>query len=764
MSRTFLNGITDPRSAASNLVYTSDASGNGSWQANPGLNAITALTGDGTATGPGSVGLTFATVNANVGSFGSASSVMTQTVNAKGLTTAAASVAIQITESQVTNLTTDLAGKQATGNYITALTGDGTATGPGSATFTLASIVGPGTLGGPVTVPVITVDAKGRVTGATAATIQPMQGWVDVTLFGGAPVLTSNTATANVTNMNTIMASVPSGTTIYFPAGIYAFNAALTMPAKNFIWQGQNSGVSGSNSIISLTANLAGTFITLPASQSYWQFSDLTFVSQGVNQTAGYVIEVSSNPTTNFFRCTFGGIGGNLFGCLSGTGANSWNTSVIRDCNFANYMGVAVNIDSLGCALVMAGCLMQGRYGSTTVGASMAVAGVQTGNCGALQIDSCDIIGNQTNLSLAPASGKVTSSVQVNNTYFDNAGITSLGISGAGGTVRCKFTGCTFTTAGAAAGTGLSTPPTALSAVTIGGSFVFATGTNAQGLDFVNCNIFNTFGTTGTTNGFLITNGADFTIDACRVAGWTNGINITPIAVAAVTRPIISSCAIGPTGGTWGANSIGVLFNAGVAAYGPVNLVNNQLGGNIQAVSDGISLVPGNGQKVYAGNSGLWTNSRNTQPAATGITTTETQIVSSPLPAGGAVINAMLRVTSYFTVSAAGTTTVTLRLGTSGTITDALLGTLTIAVAGTATVIKVEALVAVTAVGATGTVKTVASNTLWGTVPSLTNNVAINTASTTVNTTVNNFLGIYAKTTAGTLTNSITSIEPVSQT
>lgn len=74
-------------------------------------SGITALTGDGTATGPGSVPLTLATVNSNVGSFGSASSVMTQTVNAKGLTTAAASVAIQIAESQVTNLVSDLSGK-----------------------------------------------------------------------------------------------------------------------------------------------------------------------------------------------------------------------------------------------------------------------------------------------------------------------------------------------------------------------------------------------------------------------------------------------------------------------------------------------------------------------------------------------------------------------------------------------------------------------------------------------------------------------------
>lgn len=62
-------------------------------------------TGDAT----GSTALTLATVNGNVGAFGSATQVATFTVNAKGLTTAAANVAIQIAESQVTSLVADLA-------------------------------------------------------------------------------------------------------------------------------------------------------------------------------------------------------------------------------------------------------------------------------------------------------------------------------------------------------------------------------------------------------------------------------------------------------------------------------------------------------------------------------------------------------------------------------------------------------------------------------------------------------------------------------
>jgi hypothetical protein len=56
--------------------------------------AITALTGDGTASGPGSAALTLATVNSNTGSFGSSTAIPTFTVNGKGLITAASTAVV----------------------------------------------------------------------------------------------------------------------------------------------------------------------------------------------------------------------------------------------------------------------------------------------------------------------------------------------------------------------------------------------------------------------------------------------------------------------------------------------------------------------------------------------------------------------------------------------------------------------------------------------------------------------------------------------
>ena len=61
---------------------------------NAHTSGITALTGDVTASGTGSVAATLATVNSNVGSFGDATHVAAITVNAKGLTTAVTSTAI----------------------------------------------------------------------------------------------------------------------------------------------------------------------------------------------------------------------------------------------------------------------------------------------------------------------------------------------------------------------------------------------------------------------------------------------------------------------------------------------------------------------------------------------------------------------------------------------------------------------------------------------------------------------------------------------
>lgn len=96
-------------------------------------NYITALTGDVAASGPGSVAATLATVNSNVGSFGSSTSIPSFTVNGKGLITAASGNAVIAPAGTLTGATL------ASNVLASSLTSVGTLTGGATgAGFTVA--------------------------------------------------------------------------------------------------------------------------------------------------------------------------------------------------------------------------------------------------------------------------------------------------------------------------------------------------------------------------------------------------------------------------------------------------------------------------------------------------------------------------------------------------------------------------------------------------------------------------------------------------
>lgn len=131
---------------------------------NTGDQTIT-LTSDVTGSGTGSFATT---IKSNVGLAGSPTT--TTQSQADNSTKIATTAYVDI----------GLATKQATGNYLTALTGDVTASGPGSATATLANANGGGaTVGSSTQIPVITYDIKGRITSTTTAapTVDPAFSW-----------------------------------------------------------------------------------------------------------------------------------------------------------------------------------------------------------------------------------------------------------------------------------------------------------------------------------------------------------------------------------------------------------------------------------------------------------------------------------------------------------------------------------------------------------------------------------------------------------
>ena len=99
--------------------------------------------------------------------------------------------------------------KQAAGNYITALTGDATASGPGSATLTLATVnADAGSFGSSTAIPSFTVNAKGLITAASTNAVVAPAG----TLTGTA--LASNVVTSSLTAVGTIATGTWNATAI----------------------------------------------------------------------------------------------------------------------------------------------------------------------------------------------------------------------------------------------------------------------------------------------------------------------------------------------------------------------------------------------------------------------------------------------------------------------------------------------------------------------------------------------------------------------
>jgi len=137
--------------------------------------------------------------------------------------------------------------KQAAGNYITALTGDGTASGPGSVAFTLATVNGNvGTFGSATQSLTVTANGKGLITAISAQTVTPAVG--SITGLG------TGIATALAVNVGTAGAPVINGGALGSPS------SAGTIPAFTLGGTISGGGNQINNVIIGQVTPLAGSF------------------------------------------------------------------------------------------------------------------------------------------------------------------------------------------------------------------------------------------------------------------------------------------------------------------------------------------------------------------------------------------------------------------------------------------------------------------------------------------------------------------------
>jgi len=556
--------------------------------------------------------------------------------------------------------------------------------------------------------------------------------WFDVTNYG----LVGDGSTDNVSAWNTLYSLLPVNATVYFPSGTYNCATELAINANKQI---RITGDGEQRSLIQATSAAMNTF-NMSAAAAYNTFDNLGFRAS-VTKTAGAAIFLNNASAygSDVKQCSFVG----MFYSVYASGNLAGNASVFDDLNITGppVNGRGIKIDGATCNCVISNTTINFGAGSAAIAGT---ACIDINQSGAVQIVGCDIIGGANSFLLNASGGGSQSiaAVFVSNTFFDQSGGSTVKITGANVVNRVKFVQCGITTGNVSGG----------SAVEIASTGTGAAGTAtaaADGIDFVDCDLYPN-GTTGTSNGFLISGAQGVTVQSSRISGFTNGIQATPIVSAGYTKISVQDCTIGPTNNFTTGNTVGILLNAGSFTFGSVIVTGNSLVGNTTTATDNSTVATAD-LKIFKDNTGHYiTGAIATNRGGVTSSTTDTQLFNARVPANAVSVGKTYRVTVWGQSSSTGTLTFKIHAGAAGTISDATVFTDTTSAAQAANAWAMfEAVVQIVTIGSSGTVgaagDTVATSALLG------ETTAAETLAT-VNTNAAWFIGVSCACSLGTYT------------
>lgn len=255
------NFVTDAQATVIGNTSNSNSGDNATNTQYSGLVSNANHTGDAT----GSTALTLATVNSNVGSFGSATQAGTFTVNAKGLITAASNTTIAIPESAVTNLVPDLAAKAPLAS-------------PALVTPTFSA----GTIGIPM---------YGRVTGSNFTTT----GQVLVDITGLSVALTTNATYEIEVNIGSTVTAVTTGNQF----GINYSVAGGTIEAQI---TGSLTSTAAKTERITALNTATSAFLTTSAQTGGVRITGIVTTGANAGNLTAKILKVTSGTATAFIN------------------------------------------------------------------------------------------------------------------------------------------------------------------------------------------------------------------------------------------------------------------------------------------------------------------------------------------------------------------------------------------------------------------------------------------------------------------------------